>query len=199
MHTQLGCGTALPSLALFHAVSSSTSPKTFLLADYNPTVLQHVTLPNLLLTWAVSHAPPTSFTEDDELEITPELISAFETFLTSTNTTLRFVSGAWSPEFDAMLASLAPNPPCNTLLIAAETIYSPFALQAFTSTLFSVLRHEKSQGAVALIGAKKMYFGVGGSLDDFVDAARQNGGNVEYVREEADGVRRGVVKCTLPQ
>lgn len=92
-----------------------------------------------------------------------------------------------------------PEQPTNTLLLAAETIYSPFALQQFTSTLFSILNHERGHQTIALIGAKKLYFGVGGSLDDFVDTARANGGAVEYLREETEGVRRGVVKCTLSQ
>ena len=53
---QLGCGTSLPSLILFlHALSTSL-PLTFILQDYNASVLRLITLPNLLLVWASQHA-----------------------------------------------------------------------------------------------------------------------------------------------
>lgn len=153
----------------------------------------------MLLTWAVANAPPSCYNEDNELEITPEVLDAFRAYLVNTNTTLYFLSGAWGPDFDALVTGLLPQQPTNTLLLAAETIYSPFALQQFTSTLFNILNHERGRQTVALIGAKKLYFGVGGSLDDFVDSARAKGGVVEYLREEVEGVRRGVVKCTISQ
>jgi len=47
------------------------------------------------------------------------------------------------------------------------------------------------------VAAKRVYFGVGGSLDDFVEKVSQLGATVCLLREETEGVRRGVVKCTL--
>jgi protein-histidine N-methyltransferase len=35
-------------------------------------------------------------------------------------------------------------------------------------------------------------------LDDFVDAMRRMGVEVRMLREETQGVRRGVVECLLP-
>lgn len=46
----------------------------------------------------------------------------------------------------------------------------------------------------ALIGAKKMYFGVGGSIEDFVEDVTAKGALVEQIREESDGVRRAVIE-----
>lgn len=180
---------------------------TFIAADYNPTVLQLVTLPNFILAWALSQrekvpALSEAFSMEGELELLPGVTDAFKAHLASSNITLSFLSGAWSEDFVNLLYGL-PGADSNaaTLLLGAETIYSPFALQAYTETTFSVLLREQArQGvppAVALVAAKRMYFGVGGSLDDFVERARQRGGDVTTLREEAGGVRRGVVKCVL--
>ncbi|KAK3694713.1 hypothetical protein B0T22DRAFT_79346 [Podospora appendiculata] len=213
---ELGCGTALPSLALFQWAlterkSGGKLPLVLTLADYNPSVLYLVTLPNFLLAWALHQREESpileeSFASEEELELTPEVIDAFKDFLSSHQITLSFLSGAWSPEFvelvshSSALASAAGN--VSTLILGAETIYSPFALQSFADTLLSILereRRERSNGsAAAIIAAKRMYFGVGGSLDDFNDKMRELGATIENLRDETEGVRRGVVRCLLP-
>ncbi|KAI8632241.1 hypothetical protein F5Y19DRAFT_356080 [Xylariaceae sp. FL1651] len=208
---ELGCGTALPSLALFHWAMSSTTPSlSIILADYNPTVLQLVTLPNFILAWAIYHRKELpilseAFSPEDELDLTPEILEAFQQFLLRRKISLLFFSGAWSPEFvDLVTNAQAPadEPPSEkgTLILGAETIYSPFALSSFLQTILAVMLHEKTHGHAAevLVGAKKLYFGVGGSLDDFVTQARERGAIVEQLREETEGVRRGVVRCVLP-
>ncbi|KAI0600899.1 hypothetical protein F4775DRAFT_607969 [Biscogniauxia sp. FL1348] len=210
---ELGCGTALPSLALFNwalslRTSENTSPFSIVLADYNPTVLQLVTLPNFILAWALHRRAESSmvaeaFSSEGELDLTPEILEAFQDFLSTRKISLHFFSGAWSPEFVELVTSveqLAAGLKPSTVILGAETIYSPFALSAFTQTVFSLLQHEKARGnmAEALVGAKKLYFGVGGSLDDFVVQARDRGATVEQLREETEGVRRGVVRCSLP-
>ncbi|RFN49103.1 hypothetical protein FIE12Z_6645 [Fusarium flagelliforme] len=206
---ELGCGTALPSLAVFHwAMTSKTDrkPLSLIMADYNPSVLQLVTLPNFILSWALNNtqlpALQEAFSIEGEVELGPDVLAAFQKFLEESQITLSFVSGAWSQEFVDLLYTLPSGngQPVSTLLLGAETIYSPFALQAFLETLFLVLERERdTEGseAGAYVGAKRMYFGVGGSLDDFVDKARQKGAKVEQLREESEGVRRGVVQCLL--
>ena len=144
---------------------------------------------------------------EGELELFPTVLEAFQNFLHERRIDLAFVSGGWSEEFVHLLYDLpalrAPqeSSPLVTLLLGAETIYSPFALQAFTETIFSILaRQQEKPGATAAayIAAKKLYFGVGGSLDDFIHEAQQRGSLVTKLREETDGVRRGVVRCVLP-
>ncbi|KAF5632218.1 MNI1 s-adenosylmethionine-dependent methyltransferase of the seven beta-strand family [Fusarium sp. NRRL 52700] len=206
---ELGCGTSLPSLAVFQWAMASTSkkkPLSLIMADYNPSVLQLVTLPNFILSWAHNNpqipALQQAFSIEGEVELGPDVLAAFEQSLKEANVTLSFVSGAWSQEFVDLIYTLpsSHDQVMNTLLLGAETIYSPFALQAFLGTLFSILEKEKKTNgneAAALVGAKRLYFGVGGSLDDFVDKARQKGARVEQLREEVEGVRRGVVQCVL--
>ncbi|CAI6100018.1 hypothetical protein V2G26_000590 [Clonostachys chloroleuca] len=209
---ELGCGTALPSLALFQwsiqsQGKSGFRPFSFIAADYNPTVLQLVTLPNFILAWAlaVQSSNPLvkeAFTEDGELELTPELLEAFQTILSESNINLSFLSGAWSSQFVDLTYEAAPTSaaPSTTLILGSETIYSPFALQAFTETIFSILERERGAPdsiAVAVVAAKRLYFGVGGSLDDFIENAKARGGAITQLREEMEGVRRGVVRCAL--
>ncbi|KAL8712403.1 MAG: hypothetical protein Q9220_003251 [cf. Caloplaca sp. 1 TL-2023] len=78
---EMGAGTALPTLVLFrHLLSSPPSshshPRTIILADFNLSVLQLATIPNLLLTYALSAEliPP----ESGDLEITPALLASFQ-------------------------------------------------------------------------------------------------------------------------
>jgi protein-histidine N-methyltransferase len=207
-HQQLGCGTALPSLAVFQWAMTSASekkPLSLIMADYNPSVLQLVTLPNFILSWALNNsqlpALQEAFSIEGEVELGPDVLAAFQQSLVESNITLSFVSGAWSQDFVDLIYTLpSDGQPSSTLLLGAETIYSPFALQAFLETLFLILEKERdTEGseAGAYIGAKRLYFGVGGSLDDFIDMARQKGAKVEQLRQETEGVRRGVVQCVL--
>ncbi|KAH6619709.1 hypothetical protein B0J18DRAFT_252223 [Chaetomium sp. MPI-SDFR-AT-0129] len=214
---ELGCGTALPSLALFQwALAARKSeqqkqpPLVLTLADYNPSVLYLVTLPNLILTWALQQRTENAvvqeaFTPDGELELTSEVVDAFKQSLSSRRITLSFLSGAWSPEFvdllcqDGVPAGLPDN--TKTLVLGSETIYSPFALESFGATLLSILQRaplDRPAGeAKAIIAAKRLYFGVGGSLDDFIDKMRGLGSSVRTLSEETQGVHRGVVECHL--
>ncbi|KAK6206061.1 hypothetical protein LQW54_007896 [Pestalotiopsis sp. IQ-011] len=213
---ELGCGTALPSLALFQwAISarrgSDPRPLSLILADYNSTVLQLVTLPNFVISWALQHAADSPVLAaaleavEGELELTPEVIQAFEDFLTTQQISLQFLSGGWSEEFIELVKAAqvalpgASGQKQRMVVLGAETIYSPFALQAFTETIFFLMRHSQSTGDTAEVfaAAKRLYFGVGGSLDDFIVKSRELGATVEQLREETEGVRRGVVKCYL--
>ncbi|KAJ4272379.1 hypothetical protein NW762_001092 [Fusarium torreyae] len=206
---ELGCGTALPSLAVFQWAMASTSekkPLSLIMADYNPSVLQLVTLPNFILSWALNNsqlsALQEAFSIEGEVELGPEVLAAFQQSLAESNITLSFVSGAWSHEFVDLIYGLPSeiSQPSSTLILGAETIYSPFALQAFLETIFLILEKERNtegSEAGAYVGAKRLYFGVGGSLDDFIDKARERGAKVEQLREEVEGVRRGVVQCVL--
>jgi protein-histidine N-methyltransferase len=197
-------------LALFQwATNAKTSargqPVTFILADYNPTVLQLVTLPNFIISWALQQATELpilgdALSPEGELELTEEVLRAFEDFLKNREVSLLFFSGAWSPTFVGLIKSAerpAGSASQRTVILGAETIYSPFALESFTETIFALTERPEAQAqpSEVFVAAKKLYFGVGGSLDDFVTKARNLGGVVETLREETEGVRRGVVRC----
>ncbi|KAF4585416.1 histidine protein methyltransferase 1 [Ophiocordyceps camponoti-floridani] len=210
---EMGCGTALPSLAAFKWALEQgpdrVSSVTFILADYNPSVLQLVTLPNLLLVWALHNrqahrALHDALSVDNELKLRPDVLQAFVSDLSEHHITFFFVSGAWSQSFVQLvddLPSAIPDKcatPPTTLILGAETIYSPLALEAFINTLLAILERESLKfrvDAAALVAAKMLYFGVGGSLSDFIETVVLRGVRAVMLREAAEGVRRGVVHC----
>ncbi|KAI9782119.1 MAG: hypothetical protein M1839_005466 [Geoglossum umbratile] len=172
---ELGCGTALPTLYLFQQAlrSAPTTPTHFTLADYNPSVLRLVTLPNLLLSWAMLTSPPSEpWPPSSTLSLTPALLESFTASLSAQNITLSFLSGAWSPALTNLLAAQNNRRPPD-LILASETIYSPLSLRAFAGTLVDVLRGE---GGRALIAAKMVYFGVGGGVREFLRVLREEDG-----------------------
>ena len=163
------------------------------LADYNPTVLQLVTLPNLILSWAQVTSKE-SWELEGELEIDKELLQDFLTSLNSNGITVSFLSGAWSPDFVQLVVEKMGSGPAGFTVLGAETIYSPVALKSFAYTLTALLQTISAAEKTAIVAAKKVYFGVGGSMEDFCDLMRANGMDVEQLREESDGVRRVVVE-----
>lgn len=175
MLSQLGAGSALPTLILFrHAFTNSLNGLTFTLADYNEEVLRLITLPNLILTWAAntegSGLQPSDHTNGD-LELTPELIARFKSDMQRTGLTLNFVSGPWSSELADLIPTSAPD--MGLVILAAETIYSPESTEAFVDLLVILLKRVKM--AKAMIAAKRMYFGVGGSVDGLKESCRDRG------------------------
>jgi hypothetical protein len=163
------------------------------LADYNPTVVELMTLPNLLLSWA--QVTRTELWESEgELEIDPEILEKFISSLASRRISFSFLSGAWSPEFVHLAAQIMGSNPARLTILGAETIYSPTALKSFAETLMYLLEEMPTGEKFALVAAKKVYFGVGGSIEDFCNAVRAKGAAVKQIREESDGVRRAVVE-----
>lgn len=166
------------------------------LADYNPTVLQLVTLPNLVLSWA-QVTSPSPWEEEGEVEITPETIQAFLEALNSHKVTFSFFSGSWSPEFIQLVSSEMNTSTSQLTIIGAETIYSPAALQAFAATLIGLVGEMEDEQKIGLVAAKLVYFGVGGSMEDFCQIVRETGMRVERIREESGGVRRATVEVRV--
>ncbi|OQO01883.1 hypothetical protein B0A48_12356 [Cryoendolithus antarcticus] len=194
---ELGCGTAIPTLVLFQHALQNSIPLTFTLQDYNASVLRLVTLPNLLLTWAAYTSKPildlTSHPQGD-LDLTPSVLSAFHSDLTTLQIDLKCLSGSWSLNLAKMIPASAPE--MGTLLLGAETIYSPAATQAFVEILIILLKRVKM--AKAMLAAKRLYFGVGGSVDGLKEACR-DGGAVAYEIENhgVPGMKEGGVGRAL--
>lgn len=207
----MGCGTALPTLILFHYAVTESLPLLFTLTDYNSLVLRLVTLPNLILTWA-STLPATSapFTNASpnpllsssagDLYITPALTTAFLDMQRSYGIALNFISGSWAPA-PPFLSFIPTAPEMNILVLASETIYSPSTLSSFAETLIGILKQVRM--GKAMIAAKRVYFGVGGSVDAFKIECRERKA-VAYEIEnhgvdlgEASGVRRCLMEVQM--
>ncbi|KAJ5936387.1 hypothetical protein N7454_005022 [Penicillium verhagenii] len=217
---ELGSGTAVPTLTLFAHLLNKTEPLEgavpqrkviFTCADYNDSVLRLVTLPNLLLTWShirqqsnqvVADQEPAPVQPEEELDITPELVEAFKNDLTRRGIVLNFVSGAWSPEFVDIVFSACETDDVKTLLLASETIYSPASLKPFSETLLELLRRSTtvSVKSRAMIAAKKVYFGVGGGVDEFLAVLKEVSASELQVEQkvniESEGVGRVILEVT---
>ncbi|KAL2436794.1 hypothetical protein ABEF95_014163 [Exophiala dermatitidis] len=132
-----------------------------------------------------------------------------------------FVSGGWGESFLELITDKPPRsqPPYSSspsslaaaaekqwqstgdlLILASETIYSPSSSRIFADILLGVLRrHGQSKGtARAWVAAKKVYFGVGGGVDEFVADIKSRGGKSRILLETKDtGVGRVVLEITV--
>ncbi len=139
-----------------------------------------------------------SWETEGELDLDEEVIKEFLASLESHHVKLSFFSGAWSPGFVQLVRDDMESHTSQLTIIGAETIYSPAALKSFAETLMSLLNSMPDDKKTSLVAAKKVYFGVGGSMEDFCDLVRSKGGSVDQIREESDGVRRAVVEVVTP-
>ncbi|KAI5789155.1 hypothetical protein EDC01DRAFT_131762 [Geopyxis carbonaria] len=183
---ELGCGTALPSLYLFSQLLQINQPGCFTLtlADYNIDVLTLVTMPNLFLTWILTTQP--YLPAEGDVDVTPALVDAFLADVEGRGIEIRFVSGGWCAE---MVYGMGGE---YDLILGSETIYSLGTMPAFVEVLLGSLK-ANGRGVVA---AKKLYFGVGGSIADFSDAVKRfESWEMSLIREIGDaGVGRVIVE-----
>ena len=168
-----------------------------ILADYNLRVLEVATMPNIFLTWAMFQG----FATCNDLEATPSLRDDFLARLDSLRVSVSAMSGGWSSRFQQLLLSKIDFAKTTTILIlASETIYSPDNIEPFTRVIMSILQAAKGHGkpARALVAAKRIYFGVGGGIDDFlVTLARLDGyGQLVWQSKDA-GVGRAIIEVTM--
>lgn len=135
--------------------------------------------------------------QDEELDITPELVENFEKDLSERGITVDFISGGWSPAFVDLAFSAVGEGKARTIILASETIYSPASLGAFSETLLALLRRSTSAKAKsrAFIAAKKVYFGVGGGVDEFL-AVLKDCDVKEKLDVKSEGVGRVVLEVT---
>ncbi|EIW74376.1 hypothetical protein CONPUDRAFT_133063 [Coniophora puteana RWD-64-598 SS2] len=154
---EVGCGTAIPSLYVLHTLFSGPPPadtdgtqETHVhLQDYNASVLELVTFPNIFLAWYTSpaaspHRPsldpnsPAGETDDDsspgELTLTPALVRAFADALSTHRIRLRFFAGGWSSLYPSQLLP-APSPRQYDLVLTAETVYRADGLRPLVRVL----------------------------------------------------------------
>jgi protein-histidine N-methyltransferase len=151
--------------------------------------------------------PPERFNPSipSEINITPELKSAFLSSLEERNLSLRFFAGSWDT-FD-----FTNFPPQGyNIVLTSETIYRAESLPSLVTLLRSAClgitpncQSDKGddltrEPGLCLVAAKAVYFGVGGSVSNFIDAVegnrgREKLGNVETVWETKTGVKRNIL------
>lgn len=187
-------------MTLFQHALLNAIPMTFVLQDYNDFVLRLVTLPNVLLTWAANtqyHDFPTpnlNVSSKGDLEISEPVIERFLAEMKCKSINFVFLSGPWSTSLSKLIPQSAPD--FGLVVLAAETIYSPASTADFVDLLAIILSRVKM--AKAMIGAKRVYFGVGGSVDGLKEACREKGA-VAYEIENhgVPGMNSGVGRALI--
>ncbi|GAA6051147.1 hypothetical protein JCM3770_002562 [Rhodotorula araucariae] len=207
---EVGCGTAVPSCALFArllneirlkptAEGAPAPRKTRIhLQDYNKQVLSLITLPNLLLTYAQHLASPPRAPEADdeppaaaqpgELDVTPEFLASFEDLLARENVELRFFEGDWAGMDETVRAA----GDAFDLVLTSETVYSVASLAPLLDLLEAATLAGGDEGddALCLVACKRIYFGVGGGELEFRRRVEERGGKVETAWGEGEGKGR---------
>jgi protein-histidine N-methyltransferase len=163
---------------------------------------------------STSASPNEEQEQDEEGDLDIEELGG-ETFVADTVRDLRsrnisfdFISGGWGDSF----LDLVPQPPRqsdadadadvpsdeNLLILASETIYSPASIEVFAHTLVNLLRRYPRGMAKAWVAAKKVYFGVGGGVDDFLREIGRHGAKSTTLLQTKDtGVGRVVLEITV--
>lgn len=135
-----------------------------------------------------------------DLEITPDLLSRFIKDLSDKFIYISGISGTWNEAFTDLLVPFEDpqrRSQIETIFLASETIYSLSSIHAFTKVLLKALKSaEQTQGSGrALVAAKKIYFGVGGGVDEFLKALNELGGKgITAWESKAEGVGRVILE-----
>ncbi|AET38789.1 protein-histidine N-methyltransferase Ecym_3297 [Eremothecium cymbalariae DBVPG len=181
---ELGCGTALPSQYLFTEFlrTGSDSGIRFILCDYNDSVLRLVTVTNLIIAWAKTSLSPERWLSlqkagcdsipvvNDELLLTSALLDAFLKDMADRKVELHFISGTWGAKFLSLLKDKMWVPCSDGIILTSETIYQPDTLPVISELLLGLIALCKEQhfDIKTYVAAKDIYFGVGGSVMEFV-------------------------------
>lgn len=148
-------------------------------------------------------------TEDSgEIEITADLISAFRDSLTKNKIQIQFFCGPWT-DLPRLLSSQSAGP--YDMVLTSETIYNISSMPS----LIELLRHTTQpdlearaanlsltsaqvsrRPTLCLVGAKVVYFGVGGSSTEFKRKVEATGAKIQTVMERKTGVGREVLQIT---
>lgn len=196
---EIGCGTSLPSCFLLMLLLQKdlASTRNLVLSDFNYEVLRLVTVPNLIVHWASTLDPETLHQlmgpeiplNNDEVVLSADLLNAFKNELATKKLHISFISGLWGPDFCNIASKLAPE-----VVFSSETIYS---LESVPILIDVLLQLAKSPNYLALVAAKSYYFGVGGSIKEFIDkttAAKPENMAIDTIGGNRGQLKRDIVR-----
>lgn len=208
---ELGAGSAVPSLVLLtsllrrrrsHEQGQHGGKVKFTLCDYNEDVLRLGTAVNVLLVTALVFEEidrQAEHEEEGDIDVDEDLVLRVLKALEATNVEVDFISGAWRDEFVQQVIGEKEKEDASLLLLASETIYSPDSLHVFSRTVLDILR-STTTAKRAYIAAKKVYFGVGGGVQEFEEEMTRVGGRVDTVLDvKSAGVGRVILEVIASQ
>ena len=127
------------------------------------------------------------------ISISSKLVDAFRSWLDYNRIQIFGMSGPWNVHFEEMVNLQLQG---RKLILASETIYQPESIEPFVKVLLGLMEGGQSteQHCQALVAAKKVYFGVGGGIDEFLSYLTQAGGDADIVWESGEaGVGRAIL------
>lgn len=201
---ELGSGTSLPGCFIFNKLLELDKQNIRLvLSDYNKAVLRLVTVPNLVINWfmRLDESKKESLKEsfkiqadiESELQLSEELILAFcKDVVTNRGFLIELISGSWSREFLKLL-NLGTT---EALILSSETIYSPNVVPVLSETVLSLVKGNSHN--FALVAAKDIYFGVGGTVHEFLKylESKRKLDNIDFtvLKISTGGLNRSIVE-----
>lgn len=212
---ELGCGTSLPTLYILSLIFSTQAtqhqPISVVLSDFNYDVLRLVTLPNILINWCFCALNPDELRllqqrddvegniRDGEIDITKAVVARFNQWMQQNQVTISFISGSWCRSFMDILNETLPQMKTETnIVLTSETIYSPAILPVVGEMMVELAGGEGAahDDSVTLLGAKDIYFGVGGSIVDCRQYLQSRGAHVETT-SAAGNFKRSVLSISI--
>lgn len=167
---ELGCGTGLPSIYALMKGARSIS-----LQDYNPEVIDCITIPSVLLNLHSTREQGISSQTHSMVDYTMKNMTPFsKNRISESAPKCLFYSCDWK-DFDHLLTnnSCLQDAPCKfDVILTSETIYSEPTQPILLSAMKSLL--EPTKGCI-FVAAKTYYFGVGGSCHNFEHLVESDG------------------------
>jgi len=165
---ELGCGHGVPGIASLMAhekmkkdTKNGTKNIRCTLADYNEEVLREVTVPNARLNGVCDQCTFLAGDWDDLIAASSNNESQMGAFLSK-------------DEFD--------------LILTSDTIYNVDDAKKLAKVIHHCLKKNDNESAIALVAAKRYYFGVGGSTATFMQLCDEVSLSCDVVKEIMDGV-----------
>ena len=208
---EIGCGTALPTLyaleQLYDLPMDSAGKKnkkkvSIVLTDFNYDVLRLVSVPNVFLSWANRFAGeryPETFARPGEVLCTRELIDGCVAWFEENGIEITCVSGTWGRHFVNIVDDIVGKE-ATRLVLTSETIYAPEVLPVLCEVVCTLMHSfSDTNGNHAVIAAKDIYFGVGGTVAEAerVLAALCHSTDLSLRREVAAPGHSGSVQRSL--
>ncbi|CAH6720336.1 histidine protein methyltransferase 1 [[Candida] jaroonii] len=181
---EIGSGTSLPSCHIFREKLSLNNKQSLnlVLSDFNYDVLRLVTVPNLIINWY------TTKYDEEIITLSDELVGEFLSCLQEHNINLSFISGSWGKEF-LSLSSTDFN-----LILTSETIYSLDSMPILADMLITLSSNDQTK---CIVAAKDYYFGVGGSVIEFINYLKNNSKLNIQSHPVSSQLKRSIIEVSL--
>ncbi|CAN2390871.1 heat shock protein binding [Pristimantis euphronides] len=173
----LGCGAGL--LGIF---ALKQKAKVVHFQDYNNTVIEEITIPNVLVNCDSDSLTQTDFGEPSGKRIKKSNVK------TGQLSKCRFFSGEWS-HFTHLMQNKVP-PMKYDVIVTSETVYNP----SYYSALHDAFQNLLANDGIVYLASKSHYFGVGGGVHLFETFIKErNLFNIHTLKIHDDGLQRMIL------